>query len=65
MPRAAASINVFLALFAWGAFATRADQVTICYNYGCYAKAQVAYSDRPAAVFTVEKRLAGKRPDGA
>jgi hypothetical protein len=24
----------------------RADQVTICYNYGCYAKAQVTYSDR-------------------
>ncbi len=46
MPRAAASINVFLALFAWSAFAARADEVTICYNYGCYAKAQVDYSDR-------------------
>ena len=23
-----------------------AEEVTICYNYGCYAKAQVAYSER-------------------
>lgn len=24
----------------------RADEVNICYNYGCYSKAQVAYSER-------------------
>ena len=24
----------------------RADQVTICYNYGCYTKAQVAFGDQ-------------------
>lgn len=46
MPSVAACINVFLALFALGASAVRADEVAICYNYGCYTKAQVTYSDR-------------------
>jgi hypothetical protein len=40
---------MLLALFAWSASAARADEVTICYNYGCYAKAQVNYSDAQLA----------------
>ena len=40
---------MFLALFAWVAPAARADEVTICYNYGCYARAQVNYSDAQLA----------------
>jgi hypothetical protein len=46
MPKAAASLNLLLALCACAA---RADEVTICYNYGCYAKAQVNYSDAQLA----------------
>src|ERR1035437_3710670 len=49
MPRVAASINMFLELFAWVAPAARADEITICYNYGCYARAQVNYSDAQLA----------------
>jgi len=43
-------MNVLLPLFALGAFAARADEVTICYNYGCYARAQVNYSEAQLAV---------------
>ena len=39
-------MSVFLALFAGGASTARADEVAICYNYGCYARAQVTYSER-------------------
>jgi hypothetical protein len=56
MPRAATSISLFLALFAWVASAARADEVTICYNYGCHAKAQVNYSD--AQLATLHQLLA-------
>jgi hypothetical protein len=56
MPKAAASLNMFLALFAWGACAAHADEVTICYNYGCYAKAQVNYSD--AQLESLQRMLA-------
>ena len=41
----------------------RADQVTICYNYGCYAKAQVAYSDRQ--LDTLHQLLAAAGDAGA
>jgi len=42
------------ALVATGA--ARADQVTICYNYGCYARAQVNYSE--AQLATLQQLLA-------
>ena len=41
----------------------RADQVTICYNYGCYAKAQVAYSERQ--LDTLHQLLAAAGDAGA
>jgi hypothetical protein len=56
MPSVAACINVFLALFAWSASAARADEVAICYNYGCYTGAQVNYSD--AQLATLHQLLA-------
>jgi hypothetical protein len=37
-------MSLFLALLAWSASAVRAEEVTICYNYGCNAKAQVDYA---------------------
>ena len=40
-----------------------ADQVTICYNYGCYTKAQVAYSDRQ--LDTLHQLLAAAGDAGA
>ena len=49
MFRAATSTSVFLAVLASSASAARADEVTICYNYGCYARAQVNYSDAQLA----------------
>jgi extradiol dioxygenase family protein len=49
MPRAAACFKVFLALSAWFASAARADQVTICYNYGCHAKAHVEFGEAQLA----------------
>jgi hypothetical protein len=42
-------LSVFLALFGWCASAARADEVTICYNYGCHAKAQVNFSEAQLA----------------
>jgi hypothetical protein len=38
-----------LALIAWSGFPARADEVTICYNYGCHAKAQVNFSEAQLA----------------
>jgi len=49
-------MNVLLALFGWGASAARADEVTLCYNYGCYARAQVNYSE--AQLATLRQLLA-------
>jgi len=49
MRRAAAGVSVFLALLACGACSARAEEVTICYNYGCYAKAQVSYGEAQLA----------------
>ena len=42
---------------------SRADQVTICYNYGCYAKAQVDYSERQ--LDTLHQLLAAAGDAGA
>jgi hypothetical protein len=56
MRSVAASLIMFPALFAWGASAARADEVTICYNYGCYAKAQVDYGE--AQLATLQELLA-------
>jgi hypothetical protein len=36
---------LLLAVFAGVAPAARGDEVTICYNYGCHAKAQVAFDE--------------------
>jgi hypothetical protein len=49
MLRQAASLNLLLALIAWLAPAARADEVTICYNYGCHARAQVDYDEAQLA----------------
>jgi hypothetical protein len=45
MPSVATSMKLALALLAWGASAAHADALTICYNYGCYARAQVEYGE--------------------
>jgi hypothetical protein len=45
MPRAAASITLLLAALVGAAAAARADEVTICYNYGCQAQAQVDFGE--------------------
>lgn len=42
-------MNAILALLACGANVARADEVTICYNYGCFAKAQVKFSEAQLA----------------
>jgi hypothetical protein len=55
MSRRLASANLFLALLACGAGAARADEVTICYNYGCHAKAQVDFSE--AQLDTLRQQL--------
>lgn|GEM_PF-2373067 len=53
----------------------RADALTICYNHGCNASAQVGYADAQLAPLqrqlaaagdaAAEDWLAGKTPDGA
>lgn len=75
MPRAAAPITLFLSALVGAAPAARADEVTICYNYGCQAQAEVAFGepqlDALRSLFAgandpaAEEWLAGKRPDGA
>jgi len=45
MPRAATSITLLLAALVAAAPGARADEVTICYNYGCHAQAQVAFAE--------------------
>ena len=62
MPRAAICIRLLLALFAWSAFAARADEVTICYNYGCHAKAQVNFNEAQLAPL---QRLLAEAADAA
>jgi hypothetical protein len=49
--------NLFLALFA--AFAARADEVTICYNYNCHARARVSYSEAQLAPLQQQFAAAG------
>ena len=38
-------MNLLLAALVGAAQAARADEVTICYNYGCFARAPVDYSE--------------------
>lgn len=45
MPSVAASATLLLAALLGAASAARADEVTICYNYGCHAQAQVAFDE--------------------
>jgi hypothetical protein len=45
MLKAAACLSLFLALLGAGASAAQAEELTICYNYGCNAKAPVNYDD--------------------
>ena len=45
MPSPGAGGLALLAALVLPGAAARADEVTICYNYGCYAKAQVDYSE--------------------
>ena len=56
MSRAAASLKLMLALLAWPASSARADAVTICYNYGCHARAKVNFSE--AQLVTLRNSLA-------
>jgi hypothetical protein len=49
MRRLALAINAVLALSPWTACAAGADEVTICYNYGCYARARVGFSEAQLA----------------
>ncbi len=49
MNRAAGGLNLLLALFAWFAPPARADEATLCYNYGCSATAQVSFSEAQLA----------------
>ena len=62
MPRAASAICLVLPALVGTAPAARADEVTICYNYGCYDRAQVSYSERQ--LDTLHQRLAAA-PDAA
>jgi len=56
MTKAAGCLKLFLALSAWCAPVARADEITICYNYGCHARAQVNYSE--AQLATLQQLLA-------
>ena len=55
-------MNLLLALSAWVAPAAHADEVTICYNYGCHAKAQVNFSEAQLAPL---QRLLAEAADAA
>lgn len=45
MPRTAGSIGLLLAALVGAVPAARGDEVTLCYNYGCYAQAQVSFDE--------------------
>jgi len=45
MPSCAARGFALLGLFVVPGLSAHADEVTICYNYGCYARAPVDYSE--------------------
>lgn len=56
MHRGGVLSSVVMALCAWVVPAARADEVTICYNYGCYVKAKVNFSE--AQLAPLQKLLA-------
>lgn len=62
MNRAAGSLYrplALLVLFAGLAPSARADEVTLCYNYGCHAKAQVNFSEAQLAPLQLALAAAG------
>jgi len=56
MPSFAARGFALLGLVALPGLSAHADEVTICYNYGCYARAPVDYSEQQLA--PLRQRLA-------
>jgi len=56
------ALGLSAALLAYGAAAC-ADELTICYNYGCVAKAQVRFSD--AQLIPLQQLLAAAGDAGA
>jgi hypothetical protein len=63
MNRAAGSLKLMLAVLAWLAPSARADEVTLCYNYGCHARAKVNFSE--AQLGTLRQSLAAARDAAA
>ena len=51
MLRAKVCLSLLLALSAWFAPVACADEVTICYNYGCNARAKVHFNEVQLAAF--------------
>jgi hypothetical protein len=58
MRRGAVFSSAVMAVLAW-ASAVHADEVTICYNYGCHAKAQVNFSEAQLARLQQQLAAAG------
>jgi len=59
MLRTTSSVKLLLALCAWTTPVARADEVSLCYNYGCYAKAQVNFSEAQLAGLQQQLAAAG------